>query len=264
MSSIVTTEGIVHYEVDGRGKPIFLLHGWLGSWDVWRNTMLNISELGLYKIYALDFWGFGDSDKRRTPFFNISSYVSMVKQFMDKMGIQQVPVIGHSMGGTVAISLALDHPSRVEKVAVIGSPMVGSSLNLLLKLSGMEWIAGLVWRQLTLLRLGLWLFSPVLAKDGKTVYRMLERDLSQTTLEAFFRSIASLHSTDLRPRLPEVRVPTLGIYGRGDNIVHPGQAQIIAESIPHARVEMLDGSKHFAMLDEPERFTCILQDFLAS
>ncbi len=264
MSSIVTTEGIVHYEVDGRGKPIFFLHGWLGSWDVWRDTMLSISNLGLYKIYALDFWGFGDSDSRRTSSFDISSYVSMVDQFMDKMGIERVPVIGHSMGGTVAMSLALDHPSRVEKVVVVGSPMVGSSLNPLLKLAGREWIAWLVWRQLTLLHLGLWLFSPLLAREGKKVYRMLERDLSRTTLEAFFRSIASLRSTDLRPRLSEVTVPTLGIYGRGDNIVHPNQAQIITENIHHARVEILEGSRHFAMLDEPDRFKRILQDFLAS
>ncbi len=264
MSSIVTDKGIVHYEVDGRGKPLVFLHGWLGSWGVWREIMLTISSLRRYKIYALDFWGFGDSAKKSAPFFTVPSYVFMVDQFMEIMGIAQAPVIGHSMGGTVAMNLALEHPSRVEKVVVIGSPMVGSSLNILLKLAGHQFIASLVWSNLGLLRLGLRLFSSRLAKDGPKLYRMIEKDLSQTTVEAFWWSIASLRDINLQPYLNQVQVPTLAIYGRKDNIVHPSQAGIIGEEIRDARVEWMNDSKHFPMLDEPERFTSVLLDFLAS
>jgi pimeloyl-ACP methyl ester carboxylesterase len=264
LSSIVTDKGIVHYEVDGRGKPLVFLHGWLGSWGVWRDTMLTISDLRQYKIYALDFWGFGDSAKKSAPFFTISSYVFMVDQFMEIMGIAQAPVIGHSMGGTVAINLALEHPSRVEKVAVIGSPMIGSSLNILLKLAGHQFIASLVWSNLALLRLGLRMFSPQLAKDGPKLYKMIEGDLSRTTAEAFWWSIASLRDIDLQPHLSQIKAPTLAIYGKKDNIVHPSQARIIGEQIKGARVEWMNGSKHFPMLDEPEQFTKVLLDFLAS
>jgi pimeloyl-ACP methyl ester carboxylesterase len=264
LSSIVTDKGIVHYEVDGRGKPLVFLHGWLGSWDVWRHTMLSISSLRQYKIYALDFWGFGDSAKKSAPFFTISSYVFMVDQFMEIMGIAQVPVIGHSMGGTVAMNLALEHPSRVEKVVVIGSPMIGSSLNILLKLAGHQFVASLVWSNLDLLRLGLKIFSSQWAKDGPKLYRMIEKDLSRTTVEAFWWSIASLREINLKPYLSQIKVPTLAVYGKKDNIVHPSQARIIGEQVEGARVEWMNGSKHFPMLDEPERFTSVLLDFLAS
>jgi pimeloyl-ACP methyl ester carboxylesterase len=263
LSSIVTDKGIVHYEVDGQGKPIVFLHGWLGSWDVWRDTMLTISGLHRYKIYALDFWGFGDSAKKSAPSFTISSYVSMVAQFMQIMGIAQAPVIGHSMGGTVAMNLALDHPSRVEKVIVVDSPMVGSSLNILLKLAGHQFVASLVWSNLDLLRLGLRVFSSQWAKDGSRLYRMLAKDLSRTTVEAFWWSIASLREINLKPYLSQVKVPTLAIYGKKDNIVHPSQARIIDEQIENAQVEWMDASKHFPMLDEPERFNKVLLDFLA-
>jgi len=264
LSSIVTDKGIVHYEVDGRGKPLVFLHGWLGSWDVWRDTMLTISSLRQYKIYALDFWGFGDSAKKSAPFLTISSYVFMVDQFMEIMGIAQAPVIGHSMGGTVAMNLALEHPSRVEKVVVIGSPMIGSSLNILLKLAGHQFIASLVWSNLDLLRLGLRIFSSQWAKDGQKLYSMIKEDLSQTTVEAFRRSIASLREINLKPYLSQIKVPTLAIYGKKDNIVHPSQARIIGEQVRDARVEWMNGSKHFPMLDEPEQFTKVLLDFLAS
>ena len=96
MSSIVTTEGIVHYEMDGRGLPVVLLHGWINSWAVWRDTMIYLAEHARFKVYALDFWGFGESAKEKTPPFKVSSYVSMVEQFMEIMGIQHAPVIGHA------------------------------------------------------------------------------------------------------------------------------------------------------------------------
>ncbi len=98
MSSIVTSEGIVHYEMDGRGQPVVLLHGWINSWAVWRETMIHLADQRRFKVYALDFWGFGESAKEKTPPFRVSSYVSMVEQFMETMGIQNAPIIGRETG----------------------------------------------------------------------------------------------------------------------------------------------------------------------
>jgi len=262
LSSIVTSEGILHYEVDGRGKPILLLHGWLSSWGLWRDTMLTLSDERRYRIYALDFWGFGDSAKKSTQSFNIAAYVNMVDQFMTKMGIARAPIIGHSMGGTVALSLALEYPSRVEKLALVGSPVTGASLSPLLKLASFRFIANLIWRVPAALLLGFKLFSPILAKDGQQVYQVLKRDFSQTTVEAFLLSIESLWHTDLRPRLGEIGVEVLGIYGRGDNIVNPNQAEVLRKGITNAQIQMMSESRHFAMLDEPELFRQSLLTFL--
>ena len=120
MSSIVTDQGIVHYETYGQGPPVILLHGWLGSWSYWLDTMEALGHN--YRLYALDFWGFGDSGKRRESYL-IDDFVELVDQFMSRLGIVQAPVVGHSMGGTVALSLALNQPQRVCKVAVVGSPV---------------------------------------------------------------------------------------------------------------------------------------------
>ena len=133
MSSITTDQGIVHYEVYGRGRPVILLHGWLGSWGLWQETMAYLGQY--FRTYALDFWGFGESGKKIEN-YSIPVYVSMVNQFMEQLGIVQAPLVGHSMGGTVSLAVAIDHPDRVQKVAVIGSPIFGSSLSLLLKLFG--------------------------------------------------------------------------------------------------------------------------------
>jgi len=261
VSSIVTDQGIVHYEAYGRGAPVILLHGWINSWDVWRDTMLAIPKLGRYKVYALDFWGFGESAKQRTPPFQIKSYATMVSQFMDIMGIFEAPIFGHSMGGTVTLTLALNDPQLIKKVGIVGSPINGDSLNIFLKLSGVSWIARLAWRVPAIK----WLVMRiVLAGDSSRVRKMIFRDISKTNTEPFFRSIGDLRRTDLRGEMHRLNVPTLGVFGAQDNIVNPNQSKVLATSVPQARVEIMNGSRHFPMLDEPERFIKIVQEFLAS
>lgn len=260
MSSIVTNQGIVHYEAVGRGRPVILLHGWLGSWGCWLGTMEELS--GRYRTYALDFWGFGESEKRRAS-FTVADFSALVDEFMERLGIHSARVVGHSMGGTVALSLALDYPERVEKVGVVGSPIDGHSLSWLLKLAGRPWAAFLVWHSPTLLRLGIRLLAPWIATNWSDWYRLLVRDLSRVTLASFLGSIRSLHHTDLRPALQRLRGPVLAVYGRRDRIVDPRQADLL-RPLSGARVEMMDRSRHFPMLDEPDTFSSILLSYLAA
>jgi pimeloyl-ACP methyl ester carboxylesterase len=186
----------------------------------------------------------------------------MVDQFMERLGILCASVLGHSMGGTVSLGLALEHPERVRRVAVVGSPVQGDGLALFLRLAARRFWASLAYRVPGALPLGVRLFSPLLARDWKTWYRMFERDFSRTTLESFHLSIASLYETDLSPRLEEIRMPTLGIYGQKDRIVNPDQGDVLARRVPDAEVRHFDRSGHFPMLDEPERFYRVLGQFL--
>jgi pimeloyl-ACP methyl ester carboxylesterase len=215
-----------------------------------------------YRSYALDFWGFGESDKRRES-YNIADFAALVDQFMETLGIQSAPVVGHSMGGTVALKVALDRPRLVSKVAAVGSPVDGRSLNIFLKLAGYPWIAFLVWNSPGMLRLGIKLFAPWIAANWSEWYELLMRDLSKMTLESFLWSIHSLHRTDLRPRLRTMQMPAAGIYGRGDKIVNPQQAELFS-LIANSRVVMLDDARHFPMLDDPDGFYTALSGFLNS
>lgn len=258
MSSITTDQGIVHYEVYGRGKPVILLHGWLGSWGLWQETM---SFLGrYYRTYALDFWGFGESGKKRET-YAVQDFVSLVDQFMEQLGIARAPLVGHSMGGTVSLSVAIRFPERVSKVVVVGSPIVGSSLAFPLKLAGMRPIAFLLFNMMSAFRLGMRIASPVICRDERFA-DMMDRDLSRTTVESFLLSIASLRRTDLRPMLDQVKVPAMGMYGDRDVIVHPRQWQPMLKGIPHAKIERFPLDGHFPMLEEPQVFAEKLKTFL--
>jgi pimeloyl-ACP methyl ester carboxylesterase len=213
-----------------------------------------------YRTYALDFWGFGESGKKLST-YEVSEFVSLVDQFMDALGIENAPVVGHSMGGTVGLLLSIQYPHRVSSVTVIGSPIVGKSLALMLKLAGYRPIAVMVHNMMWALKLGIRLSAPVITSD-KRWYNMIDQDLSRTTVESFLTSISSLHQTDLTEALSQIRVPTMGIYGHKDVIVNPNQWKPLQSNVPNVRIERFPEAGHFPMLDQPRKFQETLRNFL--
>lgn len=266
MATLVTEQGIVHYEAYGRGRPVLLLHGWLGSWALWRST---IGELGKeFRTYALDFWGFGESGDTGAD-FSVENFTILVNEFMDRLGIVKAPLIGHSMGGTVSLGMAVRHPEKVVKVIVVGSPIQGTSLSPLLKLAGYDgWIklantAPFLFTQfMRVLKLSLRGGSYVLAKDGKALGDMMVADISGLTVGPFFQSIGTLRQTDLRQRVGDIQLPIMGIYGKRDLIVNPQQSKVLKACAPHSKIAWFENSGHFPMMDEPQRFHSTVRDFL--
>ena len=266
MATLVTEQGIVHYEAYGRGRPVLLLHGWLGSWALWHNTILDLGKE--FRTYALDFWGFGDSGDQGAD-FSVNNFVMLVDQFMDRLGIPKAPLVGHSMGGTVSLGTGIRHPDKVVKVIVAGSPIQGSSLSLLLKLASFPgWISlsrsfpmlfTIFLRGLRIFMRG---YSYLLARDGAQLSKMMDADLADLTDGAFFESIGTLHRTDLRSQMSQLKMPVLGIYGARDLLVHPNQSKLLKQTAPHSQIAWFEKSGHFPMLDEPERFNDTVRNFL--
>ena len=260
MSSLITNQGSVHYEVYGRGRPVILLHGWLESWGLWQETMDFLGDS--YRTYAIDFWGFGESDKKRES-FTVPDFVLLVNDFMEQLGIKHAPLVGHSMGGTVSLSVAINHPQRVSKVVVIGSPIEGSSLSVLLKLASIRTIAKLVYRMMDALKIAIRLASPIITRERQWP-AMIHRDLNQVTLESFLLSISSLRQTDLTPQLAPIYQPVMGMYGDRDVIVNPNQRNLLDANLQRVRIERFRRAGHFIMLDEPHQFKIILKEYLDS
>lgn len=259
MATLVTEQGIVHYESYGRGRPVLLLHGWLGSWVLWRKSIEVLG--GQFRTYALDFFGFGESGDKADN-FSVSNFVLLVNQFMDRLGIVKAPLIGHSMGGTVSLSAAVHHPERVVKVVVIGSPIQGSSLNILLKASGNQRFANVIWTFPNLVKLFIRGYAYFMANDGRMMSRMIADDLNKVTVQSYFESIGTLRETDLREDIRNLKMPVMGMYGRKDIIVSPNQAKVLKQHVPHSRIDWYGNAGHFIMLDDPNRFHASVVDFL--
>lgn len=260
MPLLTTDQGSVHYEVYGRGRPVILLHGYQGSWGLWQRTM---ESLGIsHRTYALDFWGFGESGTRRST-YAVKDFVVLVDRFMEQLGIGCAPLVGHSMGGTVSLLVAIQYPERVQKAVVIGSPIVGSSLFFFPMVFGFRPVGWITYRNLWIYKMIYHALAPLYSRDPNWA-GLMDRDVSRTTLEAFFASIGSLRQTDLRPLLQGIHVPVMGMYGVKDIIVDPDQWKPLQEGLSGARIERFADAGHFIMLDQPAEFQRKLKEFLDS
>ena len=177
MSAVVIDGGLVHYEAFGRGRPVLFLHGWLGSWRYWMSTMEAVSDK--HRTYALDLWGFGDSDKSK-PRYTVPDYIALVHDFVSDMGIRNAPIIGHALGASVALEYAVRYSDSISKVMAVSLPMNPDCINRKLidfannsVIDKMMW-----WRQIT--------------------YKEVQKEAEKTGEGAISQSIQSVAKVDFK------------------------------------------------------------------
>lgn len=245
MSAVVIDGGLVHYEAFGRGQPILFLHGWLGSWRYWMPTMESISDK--YRTYALDLWGFGDSDKSK-PRYEISDYVALINNFTENMGIREAPMIGHALGATVALEFAVRYPDRTNKVMAVSLPMTVDCISRrLIDSSGGSMMSRVMWwRQIS--------------------HKEVQKESEKTGEGVVSASVESIAQLDINSRIEIIAQSTeamlLVVYGEKDDMVDPGPTRQLNGDWQNVRPIGLSDSKHFPMLDEATKFNRLLQDFL--
>ena len=241
MSGVLINGSLIHYETFGRGRPVLFVHGWLGSWRYWVPVMEDISTD--YRTYALDLWGFGDSDKTREQ-YDVDTYVGLLVTFMDELGVWQAPLIGHTLGAAIAAELAARHPERVSKVLAVGLPLTADGINRKLLSAGPNnTLARLFWHR-------------------QRPYPEVEMSLSKIAKNAIALTIQSVVRLDLRDTLDQIDVPFLTIYGDKDSVISPDQADELETNHYSARAIILRDAHHFPMLDQPAKFTRLLRDFM--
>jgi pimeloyl-ACP methyl ester carboxylesterase len=258
VSAIHLDNRLIHYEVVGRrGQPIIFLHSWLGSWRYWLPTMEHVSDR--YRTYALDFWGFGESDRHASA-FTLSEYVNMLYGFMDQLGLNKVNLAGHGLGGMVAIRAASEQPERFLKIMIVETPIQGAQVQSVTKPGALSRLLGRstptnVWARLI----------RQLNVDYPQILSEIIEDTESLTEELVQRVLASIVETDLRPDLARLELPLLAVYGEKDGIVDNSHTAYLQEDHGHLQqVLKLPRSSHFPFLDQPNIFNRVLLDFLAS
>lgn len=124
MSAITVGSDLVHYEVLGRGgRPVILVHGWLGSWRYWIPTMRQLQLK--YRVYALDLFGFGDSSKNPER-YTINQQIELLDDFMKQLGIPKAAILAHGLGAHVAIEFAKLYPDKVARMLLVSAPLFDS------------------------------------------------------------------------------------------------------------------------------------------
>src|SRR3989442_12794610 len=114
----------LHFGVGGRGPAVIFVHGLGGFAESWRHNVRPLA--GRATVFSVDLPGFGESAKPHTH-YRLGYFANALRGFMDGLGLAQASLVGHSLGGAVSITLALTHPTRVERLALVGGVVPGCS-----------------------------------------------------------------------------------------------------------------------------------------
>ena len=249
---IVLNQQLVNYYYWKPKQPspqtIIFLHGWRSSALVWKPVIERVSEQTNFQIYALDFSGFGQSElPKRT--FTLLDYSNLLKDFIQKLDLRNVCLVGHSFGGRVAIKLASvnrDFPSKLVLVDSAGFK-IRSTRNRIFRV--LAKIVKPVFR------------LPGLRGFRAKIYQSLGAEdyvATPQTRETFVNIV----NEDLTALLPLIRQETLIFWGENDTVTPLMFALVFKENIKNSQLITIADAGHFCFLDQTEKFTAYLVKFL--
>ncbi|MEA2008854.1 MAG: alpha/beta fold hydrolase, partial [Chloroflexota bacterium] len=220
--------------------PIVLIHGAGGNHLNWP---VQIRRLPERRVYALDLPGHGKSNGHGWQ--QIADYSGRILAWMDEVGLYKVVLVGHSMGGAIALNMALQYPERIR-----GLGLVGTGANLPVNDTFLENTSNETTFQSTVEMLSSWAFS--LDADPQLVQATQKQMLETrpTTLHGDFAACAAF---DVRERLDEITCPTQVICGNEDKLMPIRYSQYLADHIASAELAVIPGAGHMVMLEKPER-----------
>lgn len=274
----VEVDGIDIAYVDSGGDkpPLIMVHGLSSYHSFWEYQIPHYAER--YRVLALDLPGYGQSGRPDAP-YTPPWFAGVVSGWMDAVGVGSAPIMAHSMGGQIAMTLALQEPDRVEALVLAGPAGFERFTPGEIRFMTNFWTEDQALRA-TEQELRATFTAVAFNRPDNGVERLLEERVRMAKTEAFrgtsvavSRSIAGMVNHPVLDRLGELRVPTLIVYGTDDRMIpnpvfHGGATRRIAEAgrdaIPDAQLVMLPGAGHTVHHDDPDGFHRAVDPFLAS
>ncbi len=262
----------IAYRMAGDGPTLLLLHGLAGSSRTWRSVMPTLARE--HRVLAPDLLGHGESSAPAGD-YSLGSYASLVRDLLAALDIDRVTVVGHSLGGGIAMQLAYQYPELAERLVLVSSGGLGREVSWMLRaltLPGAELVMPIVFPSfLKPIGEGVSDFAQRLGWRSPRVAEMWQAYSSLIDVShraAFARTLRSViepggQSVNATSRLHLAAVlPTLIVWGDRDPIIPATHAAAAHDAIPGSELEIFTGAGHFPPAEEPEHFTDVLSDFL--
>ncbi|HET7480732.1 MAG TPA: alpha/beta hydrolase [Rubrobacteraceae bacterium] len=255
----------IRYNVIGGGPPVVLVHGWLSSSRVWEGLAGRLAQR--FTVYTLDLSGFGESDKPLSG-YGIRYGSRLLYAFCAHFGLTRTSVIGHDIGGNMAVKLAADHPDVVGRLVLVSTPANEEQIDLPTPL----WLAtlpmvGPIFYTLGRLVRGvrrMWLKPFVVHPEDLTEDAV--EDAAMSTPSAASKSLNITRREIAGGRLARqariIKVPVLLVTGEEDQIVDPQAVGVWARSFPQAEVVLMDECGHMPMIERTAEFNAQVLAFL--
>jgi 2-hydroxy-6-oxonona-2,4-dienedioate hydrolase len=271
---VLTGRYQTHYIECGDGEPVVMVYGGgpgaSGEFG-WRNNITSIGRYG--RGIAIDMLGFGLSDKPAEIEYSPQALVRHLSAFIDALCLEQVNLVGNSLGAYVVAKYALDNPDRVRKLLLVGSGTIATAMGLDPGMTpGLQRLANYDGTKESLRGL---IQHVMLHHPERITEEQVEKRHQQAQLpgvmeaqQSFLNYLRNRRKEpnqaqlyDMRHRLPQMTIPILFIWGEYDTLSSPVVAEQLETFLPNARFIRFKDSGHVVQNDEPERFNSVALEF---
>jgi pimeloyl-ACP methyl ester carboxylesterase len=265
----------VIYRIAGSGPPVVLIHGMVNSSRHWEEVALRLADD--YTVIAPDLIGHGESATPRGD-YSLGAHAASIRDLLAVIGVDRATIVGHSLGGGVAMQFFYQFPQRTERLVLVSSGGLGDEVSPMLRGAALPGAAALLWlvshpRLLDLLSRGGGRLRGRGSSKGvylEAVARALRPLQPPGGREAFLQTLRSV--IDIRGQRVSARdrlyllgpVPTLVVWGERDNTIPLRHGREAHEAIRGSRFETLPRAAHFPHLEDPEGLARALRGFLES
>ena len=254
------------------GPVLLLLHGLLGSGASFGPALGELART--HRVIAPDLLGHGDSEKPSGD-YSLGSLATLARDLLVVLGVESATVVGHSLGGGVAMQLAYQFPATVERLVLVDSGGLGRNVSPALRavaLPGAEWVLPAV-------------FNPYAARAAARLIRPLQR-IAPPALTQIVAGLGTLADAEARTAFVhtarsviDVRgqrvsatdrlylaaaLPLLLVWGGRDPVIPVAHAEALAEQLPGSRLVVFERAGHFPQVEEPSRFAGVVAEFVAT
>ena len=262
------------YRIAGAGPPVVLIHGMLNSSRHWEEVALRLAED--HTVIAPDLIGHGDSTAPRGD-YSLGAHAAGIRDLLSAIGVDRASIVGHSLGGGVAMQYFWQFPQRVERLALVSSGGLGHHVSPLLRGAALPGVSALLWAVAhPRLSSALWALGGRMRARGMRggvyveAFARAVRPLQPPgAREAFLQTLRSVidvrgQRVSARDRLYMLagRMPTLIVWGGRDNTIPLDHGRAAHDAIPGSSFVILPRAAHFPHLEDPEGLAAALREFL--
>ncbi len=263
------------YRVAGSGPPVVLIHGMVNSSRHWERVALQLAEH--HTVIAPDLLGHGDSAAVRGD-YSLGAHAASIRDLLAVIGIDRATIVGHSLGGGVAMQFFYQFPQRVERLVLVSSGGLGREVSPLLRSAALPGVTAALWvaahpRVLD----ALWETGKRMRARGhgkglalQAVARALRPLEDPGARKAFvhtLRAVIDVHGqrVSAQDRLYLLSaMPTLIVWGEHDHTIPLEHGLEAHRAAPNSRFEVLPGAAHFPHIEDPDALAAVLQEFIES
>ena len=248
----------MHYQVEGEGQPLLLIHGLGSSGRDWELQVAYFADR--YQVITLDMRGHGKSSKPPGP-YSIPLFAGDTASVLEMLEVAPVHVVGISMGGMIAFQLAVDRPELVKSVVVVnsGPDFVIRSIKDRLQ----------VWQRFIITRvLGLRKMAEVLGErmfpkpEHAQVRKVFVERWVENDKQAYQESMKAIVGWSVADRIGEIRCPAL-IIASDEDYTPVESKQAYVQKMPNAELAVIEDARHAVPVERPEQFNAVLEAFLS-